>query len=63
MSRVQMRKKKDAVHGETQGSLAWHEVIDEVSRAFWGKKRNLDFILVAAGSHKEEQQDPSYIFS
>lgn len=33
-----MRKKKDAVHGETQGSLVWHEVIDEVSRAFWGKE-------------------------
>lgn len=50
MSRAQMRKKKDAVHGETQGSLVWHEVIEEVSRAFWGKKRNLDFILLAAGS-------------
>lgn len=43
ISRAQMRKKKDAVHGEAQGSLVWHEVIDEVSRAFWGKKKNLGF--------------------
>lgn len=52
ISRAQMRKKKDAVHGETQGSLVWPEVTDEVSRAL-GKKRNLGFY--PAGSREPQR--------